>query len=146
MSERELDVPIGDIKAPVKPTGIMLTYDASNQYLASASIQTLAPAPTPKPETLEDKINSIFRQNRLSVDPLVVPSTKIEIVSKLKASTVEREKNQFQSARRRKPVFAPANGVYTSQSLLQHPELAKRQGIHFTVGDPMNLNVKSQLA
>ena len=91
---------------------------------------------------LEDSLHRLFSKNRLSVDPLVFPSTKLEAVSTIGARTVERaqrdlQHSNFQSPRRSaKSVFAPANGVYNSSQLLMNPDLAKKQGIHFYLGSP----------
>ena len=90
----------------------------------------------------------MFYNSKLSADPLVFSSEKLDFVSKLKAITLEKEKHQFQSARKqnpKKPIFAPANGVYNQSSLLHHPELLKKEGIHFTIGNPLSLNTKSLL-
>lgn len=68
-----------------------------------------------------------FHKNKLSVDPVVLPTSKLEKISKIQMKTMEREAStQFislksprrtkQSAKKKKSpgkfVFAPQNGVY----------------------------------
>ena len=82
----------------------------------------------------------------LSTDPMVFTAAQLEKVSMLKTKTIVRDKHQFTSPRKIKKVFAPANGVYNSQSLITNPDLAKNKNIHFTVGSPLHLDVKKVLA
>ena len=91
---------------------------------------------------LEDSLNRLFSKNRLSVDPLVFPSNKLEAISTIGTRTVERAQDDLQHSNFKSPrksaksVFAPANGVYNSSQLLMNPELAKKQDIHFYLGGP----------
>jgi len=61
------------------------------------------------------------------------PTAKMSVISGLKTRIVEKEKNQFKSERKTRQIFAPANGVFSSKSLLEHPELAQKEGIHFSI-------------
>ena len=99
------------------------------------------------------QVVSTLKKNRLSVDPLVFPSSKLEALAQVEMATLEKELPQgqfssFKSPRKSKVssgaktpnkgffdkgVFAPQNAVYNQAQLLQHPELARQQGINFYV-------------
>ena len=93
-------------------------------------------------EVLEDNLNRLFSKNRLSVDPLVFPSNKLEAISTIGTKTIERVQDDLQHSNFKSPrkslktVFAPANGVYNSSQLLMNPSLARKQDIHFFLGSP----------
>ena len=84
-------------------------------------------------------IQDTFRKNKLSVDPVVLPTSRLENIAQVQMKTIEKEMTvQYQSIRsprksvkgsaHKSPgkfVFAPQNGVYNQTQLLQNPELAK---------------------
>lgn len=108
-----------------------------------------------------------FRKNRLSVDPIVFPASKLEALAQVQVKTLEKEmtaqyqslksprksnqKNEAVSKGAKSPVskliFAPRNGVYNQTQLLQNPELAKQKGINFFMSqnptDPSALGLQT---
>ena len=53
--------------------------------------------------------------------------------------------NTFKSPRKSsKPVWAPMNGVFTQNTLLSNPELAKQNDIHFIMNNSPQLTLNSK--
>ena len=111
------------------------------------NLQKLVVPPAPV-FAMAPQVLSTLRKNRLSVDPLVFPSSKLEALAQVEMATLEKELPQgqfssFKSPRKSKVnsgsktpskgIFAPQNAVYNQAQLLQHPELARQQGINFYV-------------